>query len=245
MKTQNKANLLNAALVVACLGSALGCGVIKNLAGGQKNGNQSAPTIASNSGSPYVLDAPTSKPFPVSPNEKISAEFLKFAPVQVGVSVGKIAFALEPDKGDFVDGARFVYESKDYNTYFVVAKYPTAEAASAAVKKNVSSAVPTAEYDKKVKMPKCDKNKETDYETPWEFIKTLPVKTGGEAYVQHAGKIWDYECKVDDRYRDEYIVWSNGIYYFSIDSTGTYTQTGAFGKAEAFFYDYQNAAGQR
>lgn len=243
MKIQNKANLLNAALIVACLGLALACSTFKNLTGGQKAGNQSVPS-ANNSSSPYVPGAPSAKPFPVSPNETISAEFLKFAPAQVGESVGKIAFTLKPDKGEFVDGARFVYESKDYNTYLVITKYPTAEAAAAAVKKSASSAVPTAEYDKKVKLPKCDTTKETDYQTPYELIKTLPVKTGGEAFVQHSGKIWDYECKVDDNSRDEYIIWSNGIYYFSIDSTPMHTWISVFGKAEAFFNDYQNAVGQ-
>lgn len=249
MKTQNKPNVLNAALVVACLGLALGCSTFKNLTGGQKTGNQSAPTTASNSGSPSVPSASLAKPFPVSPDKPIPAEFLKFAPAQVGVSVGKSASVYEPNKESptfdgAVDGANFIYESKDYNTYFVVIKYPTVEAAQAAVKKDVSLAVPTAEYDKKVKLPKCDKNKETDYETPDELIKTLPVKTGGEAFVTHSGKFLDYECKVDDNVRHEYIIWSNGVYRFSINSSATHTWLSTFGTGEAFFNDYQNAVAQ-
>lgn len=336
MKTSNKANFLNAGLIVACLGVALSCSTFKNLTGGS---NESIPNAILSAGqklsghyehgSPSeiytfdengtythedayedakskvknkesgtyrvegkeiifqangksvskdirVLKVDVDKTSPqkidlnlttfelvtaeklasrkkdssdststTSTADSVPAEYAKFAPAQVGTSAKQKAFTYKPSNRDSLTGtdvgaARFVYSN---NSYFDVIKYPTAEAAQAEVKKRVSLAVDTAEYDKKVKLPKCDPNKETDYDTPFELIKTLPVKTGGDAYVLHAGKYWDADCKVDDNVRGEYVFWSDGNYFFLINSMGKDIYTSAFGKAEAFFDDYQNAQG--
>lgn len=181
----------------------------------------------------------------ISADGSVPAEYAKFAPSQVGTSAKQKAWTYKPSNTDSLTGtavgaARFIYANKNY---FDVIKYPTAEAAQAEVKKRASLAVPAAEYDKKVKLPKCDTTKETDYDTPFELIKTLSVKTGGDAFVLHAGKYWDADCKIDDNVRGEYVFWSNGNYFFLINSMGKDIYTSSFGKAEAFFNDYQNAQG--
>lgn len=170
------------------------------------------------------------------------AEFAKFAPARVGDFALMRNSLLPPDpkQDSFKEGIRFFYESKNY---FDIRKYASEADAGAAFKKRISQAVAADEYDKKVKLPKCDPNKETDYETPEVLAKTIPQKSGDDAVVFQSSRFWDYQCRIDSN-REETVVWTNGVYIFQINTSAPDIHSNAFGKAEAFFNDYQRAMGQ-
>jgi hypothetical protein len=183
-----------------------------------------------------------------------------FAPAKVGEFGPNEAFAFDANVSDSKtkaakEAVRFIYDIAPPNNnkdrlirrhlYVDVIKYASESAAQAEVKKRVDAAVPTEQYDKKVKLPKCDPKHETNFNAPEEFVKKLPLKKGGDAYVLHMGKFWDYQCKKVSN-NDEYVTWASGVYVFRLDCSGASGENypSIFGQGEAAFADYQKAIGE-
>lgn len=178
---------------------------------------------------------------PASKDSSVPVEYEKFALAKVGAfNRNKVAPYRANAKDRYREGMRFIYDS---NNYLDIKKYSSEAEAQADYKKRVSAAVASDEYSRKVKLPKCDPNKETDYETPEVLIKRLSLKSGGEAVVLQSSKFWDYACKLTSN-REEYVLWTDGVYLFEISSSPPDIHSDAFGKAEAFFNQYQKTTGQ-
>ena len=190
------------------------------------------PKIAAETSQPK-----TSSKYPLLPG------YEKFGPDQVGnyAQTGSFSIPKSSNEEDaYLESADFNYESSGDKVHLKIKKYPSEAEAQAITSKMAAAAVPTEEYDKKVKLPKCDPNKETDYDTPQELVKSIPRSSGGDAYVLHSSRHWDWDCKVTSN-RDEFVVWANGPYVFEIDASPPDIHSNAYGKGEAFFNDYQKA----
>lgn len=183
-----------------------------------------------------------------------------YAPAKLGEYTPAQAFSFDPNVYDSktkaaTEAVRFAYylpigpNPKNPDTRRSIAldviKYPSEAAAQAEIKKRVSAAVPTEEYDKKVKFPKCNPNKDSDFKGPQELMKKLPLKKGGEAYVLHFGKFWDYACKKVTN-KEEDVIWASGVYFFRLEVTGAIKEpdTAIFGQGELLLAEYQKAMGE-
>jgi hypothetical protein len=181
-------------------------------------------------------------PTPASKDNSVPAEDVRFAPAKVGAFDRERVAPYHADSKDaYKEAIRFIYDS---NNYVDIKKYGSEAGAQADFKKRVSAAVPSAEYDKRARLGKCDPNKEGSDNKLEELIKSIPLKTGGEAVVLHPPKFWDGDCSRIISNGEENVVWANGVYVFEVFSTVQGNYTDAFGKAEAFFNDYQKATGQ-
>jgi hypothetical protein len=183
-----------------------------------------------------------------------------YAPAKLGEYTPGNAFSIEPNIYESktkaaTEGVRFTYihpigpnpkNPQTQRSMLVdVIKYPSEAAAQAEVRKRVSAAVPTVQYETKVKFPKCNPNKDSDFKGPEELMKKLPLKKGGDAYVLHVGKFWDYACKKATN-KEEYVIWSSGVYFFRLSCTGAISEPveAIFGEGESLFAEYQKALGE-
>ena len=197
--------------------------------------------------------------FTASKDHPVPDAYWIYAPAKVGEFGPNEAFSFDANVADSKtktakEAVRFSYDIAPPNNnknrlirkhmYVDVIKYASEAAAQAEVKKRVDAAVPTEQYDKKVKLPKCDPNHETNFDAPEEFVKKLPLKKGGDAYILHMGKFWDSDCKKVSN-NDEYVTWVSGVYVFRLDCSGANNENypSIFGQGEAAFADYQKAIG--
>lgn len=198
--------------------------------------------------------------FTASKNNPVPDAYWVYAPAKVGEFTPNEAFSFDANIHDSTtkaakEAVRFSYHFSPTNNmknpltrrhmYVDVIKYASEAAAQLEVKKRVDAAVPTEQYDKKVKLPKCDPNHETNFNAPEELVKKVPLKKGGDAYVLHMGKFWDYQCKKVSN-NDEYVTWASGVYVFRMDCSGTNKENypSIFGQGEATFAEYQKALGE-
>jgi len=200
--------------------------------------------------------------FIASKNNPVPDAYWIYAPAKVGEFAPNQAFSFDANVFDSKtkaakEAVRFSYDIAPPNSNpnasrlgrrslcVDVIKYASEAAAQLEVKKRIDAAVPTEQYDKKVKLPKCDPNHETSFNAPEEFIKKLPLKKGGDAYVFHMGKFWDYQCKKVSN-NSEYVTWTSGVYVFRLDCSGASKEDypSIFGQGEAVFAEYLKAIGE-
>lgn len=146
---------------------------------------------------------------------------------------------------------KFHYEYYIADVRLVIKKFASEAEARASVEKIGAAAVPADDYDKKVKLPRCDPNKETDYETPEVLVRRIPHKNGSEIFVLQSGKFWDYKCVVSSN-ETENIYWADGVYAFEVETPplsnpalSYQDRIPGFGLAQDFFADYLPAIGQQ
>lgn len=182
-------------------------------------------------------------PTPAASNKDnaVPAEYEKYAPAQVGAFARNSFFTDKPDP-DYHNRVvtHFLYDGRNY---LDIMKYSSAADAQADYQKRVSAAVPEEDYARKVKLPKCDPDQETDYETPEVLVKRIQRWRGGEAVVFHSARFWDYKCQVSSN-GEEDVMWTDGALMFVIETSRQNGADDAFGQAEAFFNDYQKATEQ-
>lgn len=135
----------------------------------------------------------------------------------------------------------------------IVSAMPSEADAQAFIKKRLADSVPAADYEKKVKLPKCNAEAEQDYQTPYEFIKSIPHKNGTSIYVFHPPKIWDGDCngkKIPSKGETEEAVWSDGKYVYVIETSGFFDpemeekRITGYETAQDFLPDFLKAANQ-
>jgi hypothetical protein len=198
--------------------------------------------------------------FTPSAKNPVPDAYWVYAPAKVGAFGPNEAFSFDANVYDSKtkaakEAVRFSYDIAPPNNnknrlirksmYVDVIKYASEAAAQAEVKKRVDAAVPTEQYDQKVKLPKCDPKHESSFNAPEELVKKLPLKKGGDAYVLHMGKFWDYQCKKVSN-NEEYVTWASGVYVFRLNCSGANNESypSIFGQGEAAFAEYQKALGQ-
>lgn len=99
-----------------------------------------------------------------------------------------------------------------------------------------------------MKLPKCDTKHETDFKGPEELMKKLSLPKGGDAYVLHGGKFWDYQCKKMSN-PDEDVIWSSGPYFFRLECSCANIEVisnyqAVYGQGEAALAAYLKAIGK-
>ena len=204
--------------------------------------------------------------FLVSKDRPVPDEYWVFAPPVIGQFTPASdnehrSFSFDPNVYDSKtkvakEAVRFIYHYSVTNnmknpqtrrtTVLDVIKYGSEAAAQLEVKKRIDAAVPTDQYDKKVKFPRCDPKHESDFKGPEQFVKKIPLAKGGDAYVLRDGKFWDYQCKKASN-RNEYVTWSSGVYVFRIDCSPALTEKddqAVYGQGELLFAEYQKARGE-
>ena len=193
----------------------------------------------------------------------IPAGYEKFFPASLGNNKREYSFnqgekSEYPEQDPYVERVGFFYGSgRPYD--LAVQKYASEAEAKAQLDKRVSKAVPTDEYLKKIKFPKCFREGEGDKETaqdtaeqkafhpPEELVKRIPAG-GGEAVVIRPPRTWKADCEgtTNEVDNEENILWNQGIYLFDLHVS---TPIGdphkiLFGEGEALFKDYLAATGQ-
>jgi hypothetical protein len=133
-----------------------------------------------------------------------------------------------------------------------VDRFSSAARAQAQLKEDVKDAVPAADYEKRVRFPKCypgDPERTNDnFDPPDELIRQIPLRNGGSAMVFREGLFWEDDCKSKvNNHGDEHVEWVDGVYLFRIDALPTLEPPvpNMSGKAEAFFNDYISAIGRQ
>lgn len=193
----------------------------------------------------------------------IPAGYEKFFPASVGNDKREYSFSQgekseSPDQDPYLERVGFFYGSgRPYG--LAVQKYASAAEAQAQLDKRLSRAVPTDEYLKKIKFPKCFRegagNKETERDTaeqkafhpPEELVKRIPAG-GGEAVVIRPPRTWDADCQstTNERSNEENILWTQGSYFFDLHISTPVGEPNKnlFVEGEALFKDYLAMTGQ-
>jgi hypothetical protein len=124
-----------------------------------------------------------------------------------------------------------------------VEKYASESEAQAELNKRVKAAVPIAEYDQRVNLGKCNSESENTH-PPEQFIKQIPLKSGGNAFYIAEGKQYDSDCKKING-GSEYITWSQGVYILQLEIHVDQNLLPYSKKGEPLVSDYLQAIGQK
>ena len=165
------------------------------------------------------------------------------------------AFSVFDKAAGYVKNVSLRYVYKDgrfdkvhsYNTDVGVdvAEFATPAQAQAYLKKRVGKTIPEAQANT-VKLPPCkgEKRDSDDFQGPAKLVKKLRHPNGSEVIVTHSGDFNSFDCKRDSN-RDEYVRWTDGVYYFEVFALPNSIHENAYGRAEEFAVDYLAALGQR
>lgn len=125
----------------------------------------------------------------------------------------------------------------------VIEKYASESEAQAELSRREKAAVPIAEYDQKVNLGKCNTDSENTH-TPEQFIKQIPLKSGGNAFYIAEGKRYDSDCmKINGG--SEYITWSQGVYILELEISVAQNLLPYSKKGEPIWSQYLQAIRQK
>jgi hypothetical protein len=253
MKKQNKANILNAVPVIACLGLILACNNIKDLPKSKESSNQNSEVI--------VNAKPKHTPNP-APGSTPSRAFEKFERIDTDKFYSTQQFTVlntysHPGIVDaihynyvYADGRYSAFHSYNTDVSLEIFKFPSADKAQQYLKELVAKSIPIADAAK-VKLSKCvgEKRDNDEFIGPDKLVKKMIHPNGGEIIVYQGGDYNMVDCTRGNG-NQEYVVWTDGEFYFEVvalpeaNAPNNSPARKGEGRAEELAIDYLAALGQ-